>query len=66
MGDGAIACAEYIKDSGIDIELMPQNMIMQRAYGVGMLAFNKKQYISANELMPIYLRPPQAERERNK
>jgi len=66
VGDGAIACAEYIKDGGIDIELMPQNMIMQRAYGVGMLAFNKKQYISANELMPIYLRPPQAERERNK
>ena len=59
-GDGARLCFENI---GLDnCRIAEENLIYQNAVFVAKAAENKKR-IPARELMPVYLRPSQAERE---
>ncbi len=48
-----------------NVELAPEHIRFQNASGVAMVALNGD-YISSEELMPTYLRLPQAERELKK
>ncbi len=43
--------------------LTPENIRYQRACGAAFAAANKEDYIFSDELVPVYLRLPQAERE---
>ena len=54
VGDGAELTYEYMKNAGIDCRMAPSNLIYQSAWGVG----------TADDLLPVYLRLSQAERER--
>lgn len=69
LGDGAKICYESFKECGIDVRLAPENLLYQRAYGVARAAladFKTRAYCTAKELVPLYLRRPQAERELEK
>lgn len=62
FGDGAELCHREFNAWGA--RLAPADRRFQRAAGVALLA-GGRQWISAGELMPAYLRMPQAERELN-
>ena len=65
IGDGANICFENMKRIE-NIKIAPQNLRYQRAYGTAVVAYEKAQNgetISSGELVPLYLRLPQAERE---
>ena len=61
VGDGAELCYNHL-DSDNNIFISPQSLRFQRASSVAAAAEDKP-LISANEIKPIYLRLPQAERE---
>ena len=63
VGDGALLTAEYLSKAGVECDLAPANLLHQSAWGVAMAA---QQYASgtADDLLPVYLRLSQAERER--
>lgn len=61
VGDGAELAHKILK--GVRAEPAPVNMRLQRASSV-CLAAPKYKKITARELLPVYLRLPQAERER--
>lgn len=63
VGDGARLSLEYLTAEGINCRIAPQNLIYQSAWGVGMEAM-RTQAGTADELLPVYLRLSQAERER--
>lgn len=63
VGDGAVISYEYLKNEGIACRVAPQNLLYQSAWGVGMEALRSKSG-TANDLLPVYLRLSQAERER--
>lgn len=68
VGDGAALCYEAYKDSLKNVSLAQPNNRFQRASSVAMAAFDKLskgETVSAEELMPVYLRLPQAQRELN-
>lgn len=65
VGDGAELCYNNYKDKFENIYLAPEHIRYQNAFGVAYSAMNKD-VISAEELMPAYLRLPQAERELKK
>lgn len=68
VGDGANICYENMKQLE-GIKLAPQNLRYQRAYGTAVVAYKKAENgetISSEELVPLYLRLPQAERELKK
>lgn len=65
VGDGAKLFYEYVKELS-NVEIAEENRLYQNACGVAAAAeeiFNKGNSISPNELLPVYLRLPQAERE---
>lgn len=64
-GDGAELCYKAIADNNMkNIRLSGENRRFQRAYGVALAAENNKElFKDSSALMPVYLRPPQAERE---
>jgi tRNA threonylcarbamoyladenosine biosynthesis protein TsaB len=66
-GDGAhIVFAAAQKEELENITLAPENLRFQDAVGVANVAevmYNSGRCVSAEELLPIYLRLPQAERE---
>ena len=65
-GDGAELCYDKFGDKMDNIVLTPANIRFQHAYGTAMAAMNmaqNSQLCSCDELMPVYLRLPQAERE---
>ena len=68
VGDGAPLCAAYLREHGVACRLAPAHLIMQSAVSVA-LAAEGETPVSAQELLPVYLRPPQAvrlaERERS-
>ena len=66
VGDGAVLCYEYFINAGISCELAPAHLRQQSAVGVAMAAeaAGEGAAVSAQELMPVYLRLSQAERER--
>lgn len=63
VGDGAELTYKYMQSSGIDCRIAPQNLLYQSAWGVGMAALDKTPG-TADDLLPVYLRLSQAERER--
>ena len=65
VGDGAQLCYNSYKELSGNIELAPEQQRYQNAVGVAFSAKNKE-LITASELLPTYLRLPQAERELKK
>lgn len=68
VGDGADLCYNNIKADSFQMRVAPEQLKMQRASGVARAAMCREpeQWKDASELMPVYLRPPQAERELKK
>lgn len=67
VGDGADLCYNNLREELPFLRLAPRHLKLQRAASVGLAALKEWQagsYCSANELMPVYLRLSQAERER--
>lgn len=63
VGDGAELTKKYFDARGIEAKLSPENLRWQTAWGVAMAAQSKTPG-NADELLPVYLRLSQAERER--
>ncbi len=63
IGDGAALTKAYLDGRDIPCRLAPDNLVWQDAWGVAMAAADKKAVPGA-ELLPVYLRLSQAERER--
>lgn len=68
-GDGAALCWEKFGRDSENIVLAPPHLRFQRASGVVMeakMVYNEKSAVAPDQLMPLYLRPPQAERNLKK
>ena len=63
LGDGAELCYNGLRDRGLDLHLAPEPLRLQNARGVG-LAAQDREPRPGEELLPVYLRLSQAERER--
>lgn len=63
VGDGSDIAADFFQKQNIDYRFPPENLRWQSAWGVAMEAIDKK-HITSQELLPVYLRLSQAERER--
>lgn len=63
IGDGAELTYKYLTEKGIACRIAPQNLLYQSAWGVGMAA-QRHEPGTADDLLPVYLRLSQAERER--
>ncbi|MEG1633926.1 MAG: tRNA (adenosine(37)-N6)-threonylcarbamoyltransferase complex dimerization subunit type 1 TsaB [Oscillospiraceae bacterium] len=63
VGDGAILCYNHFLESAIPCVKAPEPLVMQSAWGVCMAAKTKTPEPAA-DLLPVYLRLSQAERER--
>ena len=63
VGDGAELTAKYFERVGIPFRVAPENLRWQSAWGVAMAA-KEKAPGTADDLLPVYLRLSQAERER--
>lgn len=66
VGDGAELFYKNVKDRDVSVQLAPENLRWQRASGVCMAAKSRAEKggtVSPDELLPFYLRLPQAERE---
>jgi len=69
VGDGGRLCADFLTAQGVECQLTPPHLVMQNAMSVALEAEElaaKGQLQSAQELLPIYLRPPHAEPLRKK
>lgn len=66
VGDGAALCFDYFSKAGMECALAPAHLRQQSAVGVAMAAeeAGMEAAVSAQDLMPVYLRLSQAERER--
>lgn len=67
VGDGASLCCDYLQQQGIPCRLAPPECRFQSAAGVAFAAeamAARGETVSAQELVPNYLRLSQAERER--
>ena len=67
-GDGALLCYEYMKDVLPDVRLAPEHTRYARGFGVAMAArrvISEQGTVTPDKLIPTYLRPSQAEREKN-
>lgn len=67
LGDGGRLCAEFLLNAGIPCRLAPPHLVMQNAVSVALEAEDLAaagKLVSAQDLAPVYLRPPQAERLR--
>jgi len=63
VGDGAELCFGFLKNELEKLTIAPESIRMQNAWGVCRSA-EKAEKKSASELIPVYLRLSQAERER--
>lgn len=63
LGDGAQLCYNHLLEEKMDAVLAPEEIRMQDAWGVCRAA-EGKEALSAGQLLPVYLRLSQAERER--
>lgn len=63
LGDGAQLCYNIFDRQLLNVQLAPELLRIQSARGVG-LAATEKTPGSADDLLPVYLRLSQAERER--
>ncbi|MDR0914255.1 MAG: tRNA (adenosine(37)-N6)-threonylcarbamoyltransferase complex dimerization subunit type 1 TsaB [Oscillospiraceae bacterium] len=69
IGDGAELCLDVLKTELPNLQLAPENMRLQCAKGVAYAAIKKIKagdVVAPQQLVPIYLRVPQAERELKK
>jgi len=69
VGDGARLCYDFLQNAGISCRPAPAHLIMQNAMSVALEAeilAKDGQLVSAQDLQPVYLRPAQAERLRQK
>ncbi len=69
VGDGAEICVKYFENSSVNAKLAPVNKRIQTASSTACAAIKEAlrgNTVSAEELMPTYLRLPQAQRELNK
>ena len=69
VGDGAVLCSKFLGEELENIMLAQFNNRIQTASSVAYAAFekiNNGETVKADELMPVYLRLPQAQRELNK
>lgn len=69
VGDGAMLCWESFGKTEEKFALAPPHLRFQRASGVALSAqevYNQQRIVSADQLAPVYLRLPQAERELKK
>lgn len=62
MGDGAALCYDRMQPAGLPVRLAPLHLRFQNADGVAAEATHAAP-VSAEQLLPAYLRLPQAERE---
>ena len=68
QGDGGRLCRDGLAQLGVESELAPAQLLYQNAVGVGLAAeraYARGEAVSAQELLPVYLRPAQAERLRS-
>ena len=68
VGDGSEMCYRVWKDSIPNIYLAPASVRYQNAAATALIAvrmYERGETVSAEELLPLYLRLPQAERELN-
>lgn len=68
-GDGAALCFDAMRDKLPDIALAPEHIRFQRGFGVAMAAqriYEGQGTVAPESLVPVYLRPSQAERELKK
>ncbi|MBR4473092.1 MAG: tRNA (adenosine(37)-N6)-threonylcarbamoyltransferase complex dimerization subunit type 1 TsaB [Oscillospiraceae bacterium] len=63
IGDGAGITEAFLREKGLPFRTAPENLRWQNAWGVAMEACGKPLQTS-QELLPVYLRLSQAERER--
>ena len=63
LGDGAELCYNTLNKEKVTVHLAPEPLRIQSARGVGLAAMGKSG-VTADELLPVYLRMSQAERER--
>ena len=63
VGDGAAMTKEHLDAQGLPCRLAPDDLVWQDAWGVAMAAQGRAP-VPAAELLPVYLRLSQAERER--
>ena len=67
VGDGAALCSGFLTEAGIPCRMAPAQLVMQNAVGVALAAEEmaaRGETVSARDLVPVYLRLSQAERER--
>ena len=67
VGDGAALCSGFLSEAGIPCRMAPAQLVMQNAVGVALAAEEMSangQTTTARDLVPVYLRLSQAERER--
>ena len=66
VGDGADLFYKTVGDRGVQLHLASDSLKWQRAFGVcaaALIRANNNETVSSSELLPLYLRLPQAERE---
>ncbi len=63
VGDGAALTAAFLGERQVPFQIAPENLRWQNAWGVAMEATGKTPG-SSQDLLPVYLRLSQAERER--
>jgi tRNA threonylcarbamoyladenosine biosynthesis protein TsaB len=63
LGDGAVLCRKAFLAAGVPCVLAPPHLRLQNAWGVACAAQNAPKS-APGELVPVYLRVSQAERER--
>lgn len=67
VGDGYSVAHRALTEAGVSLAKVPEGLITASAASVGRVAYRKflrGEYLSDRELVPTYLRLPQAERER--
>ena len=67
VGDGAGLCYNYLLEQDVPCRMAPPQLVMQNAVGVALTAEEMAaagQVTTARDLVPVYLRLSQAERER--
>lgn len=67
VGDGAGLCYNHLLDQDVPCRMAPPQLVMQNAVGVALAAEEMAaagQVTTARDLVPVYLRLSQAERER--
>ena len=69
VGDGGQLCLRYMETAGVPCRLAPPHLVMQNAMSVALAAEEEAlagRLTDAQGLLPLYLRPPQAVRLRDR